>query len=336
MLLFLLLCLSLLAKPATSFLECQNKAYLETNQLVGSYVGSSRFPSSHFTVDVWIRMASSSINTPMGIMAYTLTAPGTAIETTALSLTLQKSTISVTLNSASHDWSLPYVGNNIQVDQLQADEWYHLCMVWSSSSGNIRPYINGLVAGDAEDLSSETIPNKGTLRLFQSSQTISMGGSGSTMSEFRLWNEQLRDSEIRKAMQSVAPLTSLPSLDLFVHYRLNNALTASLEDLNGAIDPTSSGDLPHSLRIVAKVGETDSVCYDSESGSVGAVPINNVPRSHQQDTYDQAPLIGSGLASDATFNVDAGSEVSIVSFEEDNIITRQSTDDSLTLNEQQS
>ena len=335
MLLFFLLSLFLLAKPAASFLECQNKAYLETNQLVGSNVGSSRFPSTKFTIDVWIRMASSSINTPMGIMAYTLTMPGTAIETTALSLTLQKSTISVTLNSASHDWPLPYVGNN-PVDQLQADEWYHLCMVWSSSSGNIRPYINGLVAGDAENLSSETIPNKGRLRLFQSSQTISMGGSGSTMSEFRLWQSELREGEIRKAMQSVAPLMSLPSLDLFVHYRLNNALTASLEDLNGVIDPTSSSDLPHSLRIVPKVGETDSVCDDSESGIDGAVPINNVPRSHQQITYDQAPLIGSGLASDATFNVDAGSEVSIVSFEENNIITRQSTDDSMTLNEQQS
>jgi ankyrin repeat protein len=321
-----------------SFLECQNKAYLQVNELIGSKLGSKRFPSTKFSIDTWVRFSDSTINTPMGIMEYTLNIPGTSEEATALSLTLHKDKIQVILNGEQWEWNLPY-NSKITVNTINANEWNHISVVWSQSTGNIRPYLNGLLAGDAENLSNEPIPNKGTLRLYRSSKIVPMGGSGSTMSEFRLWSDQMTESDARKAMHSVSPTVTLPSLELFVHYRLMNDLTASLEDLNGVIDSTSSADLPHSLKVMAADGETDSICYDSESDiliNTNAIKINNIPLSYVQRTYDQATLRGSGLASDPTFNVDAGSEVSIVSFEDDNIITRQSSDDSMTLNEQQS
>ena len=400
--------------PTHSYLQCQNNAYLETNKNIGSDLGTLRFPSTKFSLETWIRMKDQNI--PLGIMEYANKIPGskTNEETTALSLTIYNNKIQITLNGRNQEWTLPFDGGKYIIPTITKEEWHHVAIVWSNNQGSIRPYINGRMAGAPEDLSTDLIANKGILRLYRSSKTLD-AGIGASISEFRIWNEQLTEREIRKIMQSVSPTLTLPNANLFVHYRLLNAYTASLEDLNGVLDESNPNDLAHSLRIKKKESDSTSTCYDSEttkwtiaitaqditanvgavitqgmdaslvkgtlhtnlvgvgttsiiintktklninfltdqdlvigattivSGNINTVTKNtdsstivDVPKSQYQDTYDQVNLLGSGLVSDPSYNVDGGEEVSIVSFEDDNIITRLSTSDEMILNGQQS
>ena len=237
--------------PTHSYLQCQNNAYLETNKNIGSDLGTLRFPSTKFSLETWIRMKDQNI--PLGIMEYANKIPGskTNEETTALSLTIYNNKIQITLNGRNQEWTLPFDGGKYIIPTITKEEWHHVAIVWSNNQGSIRPYINGRMAGAPEDLSTDLIANKGILRLYRSSKTLD-AGIGASISEFRIWNEQLTEREIRKIMQSVSPTLTLPNANLFVHYRLLNAYTASLEDLNGVLDESNPNDLAHSLRIKKK------------------------------------------------------------------------------------
>ena len=261
----------------------------------------------------------------MGVLEYTMKVPGTVDdETTSLSILLEEDKIEVQILGEKQVWNLPYQGA-LPVSSFVSKEWFHIAVVWSSSTGNVRPYVNGKVAGLPETIGTSLIPNKGTLRLFRSgSHSL---GVGSSIAEFRIWNEQMTEKDVMRTMQTVRPTEELFNLELFAHYRLSDDATASLEDLQGVLDQTSSSDLPHSLQVV--VGSGGAPCFDSEidlSKSPNSVSIASRPRSYFQEAYDQASLLGSGLASDPSFNVDAGEEVSVVSFDDDNMIGRSTTE----------
>ena len=315
--------LIILPTPTQSFLQCPTTAHLATNELIGSTFGSSRFPSSKITLEFWAYF--HDVTTPMGVFEYTMKVPGTVDdETTSLSILLEEDKIEVQILGEKQVWNLPYQGA-LPVSSFVSKEWFHIAIVWSSSTGNVRPYVNGKVAGLPETIGTSLIPNKGTLRLFRSgSHSL---GVGSSIAEFRIWNEQMTEKDVIRTMQTIHPTEELFNLELFAHYRLSDDATASLEDLQGVLDQTSSSDLPHSLQIVVGSGDP---CFDSEetdlSKSPNSVSIASRPRSYFQEAYDQASLLGSGLASDPSFNVDAGEEVSVVSFDDDNMIGRSTTE----------
>ena len=82
LLFFHLLLFVVLVHPVFSFLECQDKAYLETNAAIGNQkLGAKQFPATQFTLDVWIRFSTASIDLPMGVMEYVFTSPGSTTET---------------------------------------------------------------------------------------------------------------------------------------------------------------------------------------------------------------------------------------------------------------
>lgn len=313
-------------------LQCPGAAHLKEVAPDTAAAAASRpeFPSRKLTLEGWVWLNNNDNkmddDVRAGLLSYSIDTGDGGNETLAFSAVAEATGgLVVVLHGIETSLKGP--------DLIRRGRWTHVAVVWDTTTGGVRGFVDSHPQGESLFEANVFIPPGGTIRVAAGARVSSDArvagyiplGDANSVVELRLWSATFAEKQFRQSlMLSPNPLDALERQGgarardydsdttprrLVRHWRLTGNSTASFTSLHSGTDE-------YSVVLEDAAGGSDTSC----GSTVRASP----PLCYTHVNYDRIDLNGIGLASQPSYNVNAGPEASIVSFGDDNSITTSS------------